>query len=139
MTRTITLAEIERRTGVSVDRLRYIIDTRILPGRREGTLQGTVTRGRGVARQFLEYEAFGIVIAVIMLDAGVKRDTLKQCLDILTDYPKGTRDIRSVMLFQAFQRNEVAALELGDGQNVRLVYDSVLPTGRTGDWIQVGT
>lgn len=44
------------------------------------------------------------------------------------------------MLYQAYERKEVAAIELGDGQNVRLVHAGT-QTGeeRSEGWIQVQT
>lgn len=137
---SFTLADIDRLSGVAVERLRYVVDSKILPGSRNGKLERTITPGRGVVRRFTGFESFSIVIAVLLLDAGMKRDAVKKCFDILCDYAKGTRDINSVMLYQAYQRPEVVALELGDAQNVRLVH-LVTPRGTANadDWIQVQT
>lgn len=137
---SFTLADIDRLSGVAVERLRYVIDSKILPGRRDGEVEGTITPGRGVARRFTGFESFGIVIAVLMLDAGMKRDAVKACFDILCAYAQGTREISSIMLYQAYQRPEVVALELGDAQNVRLVH-MMTPkkTAKADDWIQVPT
>ena len=144
MQQSFTLADIEQLTGVPVDRLRYILDSRILPGSRNSARPRIVSPGRGVARRFLGIEAFGIVVAVLMLDAGVKRETLKRCLDLLTEYAKGTKDISTTMLSQAYSQPGAVALELGDGQNVRLLFDPAQPpiaraTPTSGEWIQVNT
>jgi hypothetical protein len=137
---SFTLADIDQRSSIAVERLRYVIDSKILPGRRNGKVEGTITPGRGVARRFTGFESFGIVIAVLMLDAGMKRDAVKKCFEILCDYGKGTREINSVMLYQAYQRSEIVALELGDAQNIRLVYMATPQgTARTDGWIQVQT
>lgn len=137
---SFTLADIERLSGVPIERLRYVIDSKILPGSRNGKLERTITPGRGVARRFSGFESFSIVIALLLLDAGMKRDAVKKCFDILCAYAQGTRDINSVMLYQAYDRREVVALELGDAQNVRLVH-LVTPQGpaKPDGWIQVPT
>lgn len=136
MHRFYTLVDIEQKTGAPVDRLRYVIDSGILPGRRNQKRKQT----RGVARTFGGFEAFGIATTVFMLDAGLKRRTVERCLDLMVKYAEGTRDIDSTMFYQAYSRKNIVGLEIGDRQNVRLV-------GAEGDvsarekhpWIQVET
>jgi hypothetical protein len=122
---SFTLADLEQRTGVSVDRLRYILDARILPGTRRGPqVLWQKSPGRGVARTFTPYEAFGIVVAILMLDAGVKRDTLKRCLDLVCQPAPGTGRFQTSMLWRAFVEPGIGSLELGDGLNVRLAHSA---------------
>lgn len=134
MNRSYTLADIEQKTGLSVNRLRYVIDTNFLPGWR--SLERSPTRG--AARIFMGFEAFAIAISVFMLDSGIKRKTAERCLDLMTEYPKGTRDMTGTMLYQAYSRKEIVGLEIGDRQNIRLV-GAVPSTSTMLPWIQVET
>lgn len=136
MYRSYTLADIEQKTGASVDRLRYVIDSGILPGWRNQKRKKT----RGVARTFGGFEAFGIATTVFMLDAGVKRRTVERCLDLMAKYAEGTRDIASTMFYQAYSRKDIVGLEIGDRQNIRLVgpENGPLPVQKQ-PWIQVET
>lgn len=119
--RSYTLADIEQRTGVAVDRLRYVLDAKILPGSRNGAIRYVAAGERGKPRKYIGLEAFGIILTVLMLDAGIKRQTVMKCLDILTGYAPGTRDIGTTMLYQAYRNKDIVGLEIGDRHNVRLV------------------
>jgi hypothetical protein len=129
-----TLADIEQKTGAPVNRLRYVIDSGILPGWRNQ--KGP--KNRGVARTFGGWEAFAIALTVYLLDAGVTRRTVERCLDLMTEYADGTRRIPTMMLYQAYSQKHIVGLEIGDRQNVRLVTADDI-TGRKHPWIQVET
>ena len=58
------LARIAATSGLSPRKLRYTLDNDLLPGR------VGASRGRGVPRSFTPYEAFGLVLATQMLEAG---------------------------------------------------------------------
>lgn len=134
MNRSYTLADIQQKTGISVDRLRYVIDTGILPGWRNPDRAPT----RGAARIFTGFEAFGIATTVFMLDSGIRRKTVMRCLDLLTKHAKGDRALKSMMLYQTYSRKEIVGLEVGDKQNVRLIgVAKNLPSANL--WIQVET
>lgn len=138
--RSYTLADVEQATGVAVDRLRYVLDSRILPGERNGAITYRPAGERGKARKYIGLEAFGIVVTVLMLDAGLKRRTVMQCIELLTEYAPRTRDLATSMLYQAYKNQEICGLEIGDRQNVRLVADSQ-PSAAAGElpWRQVET
>lgn len=134
--RSYTLADIEQNTGAPVDRLRYVIDSGILPGWRNHKRKST----RGVARRFTGLEAFGIATTVCMLDAGIKRRTVERCLGLMAKCAEGTRDIGSTMFYQAYSRKDIIGLEIGDRQNIRLVgAESDASVRGKHPWIQVET
>lgn len=137
--RSYTLADIAQATGVAVDRLRYVLDARILPGHRNGALTYRPAGERGKPRKYIGLEAFGIVVTVLMLDAGVKRQTVMQCLDLLTEYAPGGRDLATTMLYQAYMNPKTCGLEVGDRQNVRLVASADSSGADEFPWRQVET
>ncbi len=141
MERTFTLADIEQCTRLPLERLRYVVDSRILPGHRNGRIVLRTSHGRGIARTFMGFEAFGIVVAVLMLDGGMRRQMAMDCLDLLCDYGvPGSRDVESVPLYQAYSRREIIGLEIGDGVNVRLVGSGQDPKIMGPyPWVQVKT
>lgn len=135
MNESFDLAAIADRIGVPVRRLRYIVDQGLLPG---GTPSG---KGRGSARRYLPFEAFGIACAAWMLKAGLRRALVRDCLKLLCS-PKefGSRDPRRVPLYSAFWAQEVVRLEVGDWVNVRLVGTRDNPNeGYSTGWRQVST
>src|SRR5690349_15868614 len=120
----IDLAEIAERSGMGRRKLRYVLDHALLPG---GKL---ASQGRGAARGFTPFEAFGIATAALMLEAGLKRALVRDCLARLCR----TSDRRAVdaPLYRAFAADRAALLEVGDGQQVRLSGTGRLP-GTTFD------
>src|SRR5690242_18653602 len=111
MGRTFTLANIEQCTRCPLERLRYVVDSRILPGHRNGRLALRTSHGRGVARTFTGFEAFGTVVAVLMLEGGMRRQRLMDCLDLLCDYGvPGSHDVESIPLYQAYSQPEIGGL-----------------------------
>ena len=117
MKESFKLKDIESATGISVQRLRYVLDQGILPG----SSGPSWSRGRGSPRSFTPFEAFGIVCAALLLGAGLRRRAVKDCLEILCTSFGDRRDVASVPLYQAFQQRAVASLEIGDGDYVRLI------------------
>ena len=61
------LAEISQSSGVKVRKLRYVLDHQLLPGAQD------VSQGRGTARSFTPFESFALVVAALMLEAGLRR------------------------------------------------------------------
>jgi hypothetical protein len=98
-----------------------VIDQKILLGQRKGVEICLGSHGRGIARTYTPFEAFGIACAAAMIGAGLRRKTVRNCFDLICSYivPK-SRNVRDVPLFQAFQKREVAMLEIGDHLNVRI-------------------
>jgi hypothetical protein len=140
MSDSLTLTDIGKRTGVPLVRLRYIADSEILPGNRIQTEAAPRRPGRGVTRTFTPCEAFGMVIAVQLLDAGIRRESVSKIMDILSARPAGARNRNEVPLIQAFSCVEVESLEIGDGVNIHLFRDPPQifdPIFR--HWIQINT
>jgi len=111
----MTLAELASRTALSPRQLRYVLDHGLLPA---GRIE---SRGRGAARSFTNFEAFGIACAALMLQAGLRQAVVRDCLALLCRYRKqGRKEAKDVPLYFAFRANSAARLEVGDGVNVRL-------------------
>jgi hypothetical protein len=122
LNRMFTLAEIAERAGLPSERLRYVIDSRILPGWRHFKPGGDASsKGRGIPRAFIPDEAFALVTAVLMLQGGIRRRVVQDCMDLLGDYlvPNSKR-LRDIMWVQVIHDEAVVALEIGDGLNIRL-------------------
>ena len=134
-----TLADIANRAEITVNRLRYVIDSGIMPGNRDGIVEWRSSRG--VTRKYTEFEAFGIVLTVVMLDYALRRPVVMQVLDLICGYSRSkTRDIRAVPLYAAYLSNKVSALQIGDGVNLRFVSKSADVGGLPANtWFQVET
>jgi len=140
MSNSLTLANLEARTGVPRVRLRYIADSEILPGNRVEKAAAPKRPGRGVARLFLPSEAFGMVIAIQLLNAGIRRATVSRIMDILGTCPPGVRDFNEVPLLQALVHAEVQWLEIGDGVNIHMVCDPPrIHSSLFQHWLQIDT
>src|SRR4051794_12241237 len=99
------LAAIADRSGLPVRKIRYVLDHRLTPGEVKG-------RGRGAARSFTPFEAFGLVLAATMLEAGLKRALVRDCLVQLCPVP--SHDLDAVPLYRAFASAGAARIEVGD-------------------------
>jgi hypothetical protein len=114
------LARIAATSGLSPRKLRYTLDHDLLPGG-EGA-----SRGRGVPRSFTPFEAFGLVLATQMLEAGLKRALVRDCLARLC---RGSgRDVATGPLYRAFMASGPSRLEVGDWRHVRLVSTARRPS-----------
>lgn len=135
----LTLAEIAQRSGVPVNRLRYVIDSQVLPGNREGIVE--LRSGRGFTRAYTIFEAFGIVLTLVLLDNGLRRAVVKQILDLICGYSRSkTRDLKFVPLYAAFCSEKVSTLQIGDGVNLRFKADGPDVGGLPANvWFQVET
>jgi hypothetical protein len=125
------LAAIAARSGLPVRKLRYVFDHRLLPG------GAANSRGRGAARSFTPFEAFGLVVAATMLGAGLKRALVRDCLAELC---RGAgRDVHTVPLYRAFTAAGPARVEVGDWSYVRLLV-SGRPSGPPSGtpWLPLG-
>ena len=121
---TLDLTLIADRSGIAVRKLRYVLDHGLLPGGK------TASRGRGAARSFTPFEAFAIATAALMLEAGLKRALVRDCLAALVGAP-GAK-IGDVPMYRAFAADGTARLEVGDWEHVRLLGTGRLP-GSTFD------
>jgi hypothetical protein len=139
-----SLAEIADRADVPLERVRYVLDSGILQGgRRRKRETGASSPGRGIARKFTRDEAFGLVIVVLMLEGGLRRRAVQDCLQLFrTSMAPGSRRLRDVTLIRVLDDMAVVALEIGDGLNVRFVakdVPAVVNTALPTHWIQPKT
>lgn len=107
------MAELAARSGLSVRKLRYVFDHRVLPG-----LSGT-SAGHGVPRTFTDYEGFGIALATRFLDAGLTRKVVAAVLDAACRPTGSTRVPADVPLYRAYIV-QAGSLEIGDGRYLRV-------------------
>ena len=115
------LSDIHRITKLSLRKLRYVLDHRILPGMRVRTDSSRV----GHPRRFLELEGYSIALAAALLEAGVRRDMVARFFDAMVEFkwqgfsPQPTR--RLVLLECAFlQSVNPARAEIADGRYLRV-------------------
>jgi hypothetical protein len=136
-----TLAEIADRAALPIERLRYAIDSRILPGsRRLKRRAGASNPGRGIPRAFTLGEAFALVMVVKMLEAGIRRRAAQDCLDILSmSIVPNSRHPRDILLTRVLHDGGVVALEIGDGLNIRLVCEGRVHSALPRTWLQPKT
>lgn len=139
MKEVFTLAEIASRAKVTVNRLRYVIDSGILPGNREGIVEWRSSQG--VVRKYTSFEVFGIVLTVVMLDNGLRRAVVMQILDLICGYTRSrTRDLKYVPLYAAYLSEKVSALLVGDGINLQFRANGPDVGGLPANtWFQVET
>ena len=125
--RMFTLAEIAELSALPIERLRYVIDSRILPGwRHYKPGAGASNPGRGIPRAFTDDEAFALVVVVLMLQGGVRRRVAQDCMDLLAvSVVPNSRRTRDVLFTRVVLDEAIVALEIGDGLNVRLVFQGV--------------
>jgi hypothetical protein len=125
------LAEISQSSGVEVRKLRYVLDHRILPGAQDAS------QGRGTARAFTPFEAFVIVVAALMLEAGLRRALVRDCMAAVA---RGYfRHLDRIPLYRAFSYGEPARLEVADWEYVRVTVAAhpPWPASDTG-WLPLG-
>ena len=121
MDKSYTLQQIAEAAGLPPERVRYVIDQRILPGDRTEGKMARRRPGRGVARAYTPFAAFGISCAAAMISAGLRRRTVIRCFEMLCSSTKpGSRNVNDIPLYQAFAKRDVAVLEVGDHINVRI-------------------
>jgi hypothetical protein len=107
------MAELAACTGLSVRKLRYVFDHRVLPG-----LHGT-SAGHGVPRTFTDYEGFGISLAARLLDAGLTRKVVATVLDVACRPTGSTCASADVPLYRAYIAL-AGSLEIGDGRHLKV-------------------
>ena len=131
-----TLESIERMSQVPVARLRYLADSKLFPGNRHSTRRKP---RRGVVRTFTPLEVFGMLIALSLLDAGIRREKVAMILDFLGRPRPGIQNGDEVPLAEANNQKGVHWLEIGDGVNVR--FEKGSPVGRPMSqvWTQLNT
>jgi len=120
MSESYTLSAIELATGIPYEKLRYVIDQRLLPGDHHARhVFEAGSQGRGTPRVYGDLSAFGIACAALLLRAGLRKATVLKVMDRVCKYTGETREISSIPIVQAFAERDTAFLEVGDGVNVR--------------------
>lgn len=107
------IAELATRTGLPTRRLRYIFDHDVLPG------AGDASEGRGIPRSLTAFEAFGVALAALLLESGLKRRLVAACLHETCGRFTRATVVKQIPLYQAFGATS-AWLEVGDGRFYRL-------------------
>ena len=102
MIETCSLAQIAKLTGINAERIRYVIDQKLLPG-----LRNECSVGRGTPRIFTAVEAFAVACAAFMITAGLRRSTVAKCLDLLCTSRGNSRTIiADTPIYQALYKRD---------------------------------
>jgi hypothetical protein len=117
---TFDLAEIAESSHLSIRKIRYVLDNGLLPGGK------VASRGRGAARRFTGFEAFGIATATLMLEAGLRRALVRDCMTALCRAVG--RDVHLIPLYRAYEARGEACLKVGDWLYMRLLVEGSRPT-----------
>jgi hypothetical protein len=137
MASTYTIANIALVTDLESERLRYVIDQQLLPGARRPTCR---TGGRGIPRLYTPFEAFGLSCAAFMISAGLRRQRVAQCFDLLCRVPKKSPRSSNTLLQSAFDHHRVTHLEVGDDVNLRFRSTGISEeTKSLVEWHQIAT
>lgn len=128
------LQTVARLTRLPIRKVRYVLDHRLLPGVRVAGQPDLV----GLARTLTDLEGFSVACAAVLLESGVRKETVVEFMTVLAEFPMGksSRGKRPIVAIQRAFGSTVAPAEamLGDGTNLRF---RVGPED-TG-WIQPGT
>lgn len=129
--------EIAEATGLPLRRLRYVLEHRVLPGAERAS------QGHRVTRHFTGFEGFGIALAALLLEAGLRRAAVARCIRTLVTAPVPARFPKGQCpLLHVYGLTSPARLEIGDGVNLRLSAATPAATSRklpdTG-WLQIAT
>ena len=111
------LRELSNRIGIPVRKLRYVLDHDLVPNRDWFVAEGEV----GQPRRFDSITAFFIACAAFLLNAGHKRDAVREIMrSTAMIYPDGKNPLRLPLLANVIQGKSQAELLSGDGTHVRL-------------------
>jgi hypothetical protein len=122
------LRDISTRTRIDVRRLRYVLEYGLMPN------SSRASKGRGSARQFSKPETILLTFAALMLDAGIRRQTVKFVTKDLADHFVNSRgnlefDVTSPPPDRTF------VIEIADGVNRRGGAELTAQT----PWVQMKT
>jgi hypothetical protein len=105
---------IAQKTGLSPRSLRYSIYHGVAAG-----IEKT-GRGKGISRNYTDFEAFGIAVVTKLMESGLKRDLAKQCVAALLQGP-ATSAINSLPLYRGFMSTvSNVHVDVADNEYVRL-------------------
>ena len=110
------LNRLSQRTGITVRKLRYVLDHDLLPFRSWDINEESV----GKARTFDDKTGVLIACAAFLLEAGYKRGAVKNLLNTMEKIKPTIRNpLNASILEIAVSGTGKASLQLGDGQYVR--------------------
>lgn len=113
---------IAARTQIGPRRLRYAVYHTLVQGVKQTDV------GKGSVRHFTDFEAFGLALAATLLEVGLKRQLVRQCLGVMCGWdvrhPVPTSD---VPLYHAFTSRGAARLEVAEGRWLRLTLERLAP------------
>ena len=125
------IADIAEVSGLGLRKVRYVLDQGLLPGGKQSS------RGRGAARYFTDYEAFGIALAAWMLEAGLKRALVRDVMGVIC-LSSGGRSralkLTNTPLYRCFTARVTAQVEIGDWAYARVCGTSLEGPFDTG-WL----
>ena len=129
----MNFAEIEKRTGLSQRRLCYTLEHDFFGvGNRKGQWWRKVSGGRGNARNFDPFEAFAVCCVGMMLEAGLHRAVVKDCM---AQIHASESDRSKNLLLRAYHSDGIAMLEVGDRKHYRFRSDGPFRRSRFDtDW-----
>ncbi len=125
------LQTIASRTGVPVRTLRYVMDHKIVPNVRARLLTNEVGRPRVFADDF----GVGIACAALLLEAGVRRETVTNCIKIMAELNTRLHSLdRGISVATVIEKRLNASVQFGDGKTGRLfLTDEEIDSG----WITI--
>jgi hypothetical protein len=112
----VELTMIAERTGLAPRLLRYVVYHGVLPG-----LERVGAGGQGATRSYTPFEAFGIAVSAMLLDAGLKRGVVQDSLAILCrKLPRGPVAVSAIPLLGAMHSGGTVGIEVAEARYVRL-------------------
>jgi hypothetical protein len=131
------LQTIAMRACLPLRTLRYVLDHRLLPGAR--VMQAEHAAGR--PRYLTGHEAFGLACAALLLQGGLKRQTVVSFMDGLCQLTwsgrqrrRGNAGEQPALITALTSKNEAASARFGDSVNLRIQVGS-----RDTGWVQPKT
>jgi hypothetical protein len=132
----LEVIQIAKATGLPLRRVRYVLEHDVLPGAEQAS------KGHRVTRDFTGFEAFGIALAALLLEGGLRRAVVARCVATLVATPVPARYPQGhCPLMYAYTLTGPSRLEVGDGVNLRLAAAPPRPGRPSLDtgWLQAAT
>jgi hypothetical protein len=135
--RRMELQELAERTGIPLRTLRYVVDSRLLPGLEFEIAEREAGRPRRLAKDV----AFGVACAGVLLYGGVRRATthffMASVLDLRHELKTGMVWSGHEIISNFLEIGQTGQARLGDGVNVRLQFATTLGNFDT-HWLESG-
>lgn len=119
----MNFAEMTRRTGLEIRRLRYVVDYSVLDPRYYGRDDKAQT-GHGVAREFSPFAAFAVALTAVLRETGLDRHRVRRALEVVFGWASPNSvpgDHPMLDAFIAFRAAGVIDVEIADGKFLRVV------------------